>query len=243
MLSTNVKEKMNILLIEFNEILGSFRIQYELIVSLLKKYSLNNTEEILYNFIKHFLRPYLNIFLVKLMDLKNEGKITEVWIFTDSKDHTKSPGYISDIVKNIEQITNTDGLFDNIEIGLETKLLRNYFPLDEYGIILVDSHNKYQNNSNNIVITLPYLVMYSPTTLVQFLRIHLSDERILNNIYIQLIHKYRQDTTYRSSLIKYINKQYLAKCFSRLTQTSITYFPKHDDDTLINLIDIIDKKF
>lgn len=109
--------KKYLIMLDIDETLGEFHLQYEFIATMIENFisSVETKNKLHQELLRtYFIRPDLIEFMRRLKSFVDINPETKIIVFTKNCDDGKYPGYISNLVKNLEIICNCVGLIYKI---------------------------------------------------------------------------------------------------------------------------------
>ena len=245
----------NVLLLDFDETLGSFHICYSYFSYLLEHYGSGviDRQKILSiksHILKYYhIRPGLDIFLKKILDLKKKNKIGAVVIMSRNSDKNNYPGYFSETVKLLMEITNTKSVIDASFTDVSLKDLDAF---EQYGFIkkqinkmfIIDDKCEHVKPLSKCIGISPYITYVTWEVYIQALKNYKVPKEIINKIEKILITNEPNDFNLENPN-SYINQYKHISNFDTLqidlaTKSGFKIL-NSDDNELIRVYDIIDK--
>lgn len=170
--------KKYLIMLDIDETLGEFHLQYEFIATMIEKFISKNIlhQELLKTY---FIRPDLIEFMTRLKSFVDINPETKIIVFTKNCDDGKYPGYISNLVKNLEIICDCVGLIHKIYSTQEQ--YKDMFIIEQDLGISFDKIIVFEDRQENVVHKSKSIVFTNITPYFIYL-----DENNLTNIFSYL---------------------------------------------------------
>ena len=228
----------NILCLDFDETLGSFQFNYSMYSIILNKYVYNNNikNEILKELlINYYMRPGLDIFFQELKKMKDSNMINKILVISRNV-LVYHNNYFKDTINLMEDISNCNGLIDEIRTNISIKnLLKIKKEYNGNKIFIIDDKCEHTIPEENCIKINPYFVYEHYSIFIDILK------RYCSCIPIDLI---------STELETYISKNSIVYQYSQIENIKKLYGPnknnkvkKYDDKELDRVLKIIKEKY
>ena len=240
--------KKYLIMLDIDETLGEFHLQYEFIATMIEKLISNvETKNKLHQDLlrTYFIRPDLIEFMTRLKSFVDINPETKIIVFTKNCDNGKYPGYIINLVENIEIICNCIGLIH--KIYSTQGQYKDMFEIEQdLGIsfdkiiVFEDRQENVVHKSKSIVFTniKPYFIYLDENNLKNiFSKI---EQFVVNkNDFRQLIDNYLKNN---NTNLEYFNSQYSSNPIKNKNPLFNEYKNIHFDVLLKNTL-LLHKKY
>lgn len=234
-------QKGNLLVLDFDETLGSFHINFSVYSKLLALLNIPNANIIRKKLLMYHIRPNLIHFFKELKKLKDENKIHKIDIMSRNSDRTSYGGYFKETIDIIEEITQTPKLIDEIHLNVFNKNLDARYGGKYEKYYIIDDKCEHVNPKEKCIPIEPYVSYIHYSEFINILREVGVDERIIKIIENELI-QYSKNDFDESSMYSYVRQYPQIDEFKRYYEPKPGFPYQHYDDTeLIRVLDIVQK--
>jgi hypothetical protein len=176
----SVETGQTLLLLDLDETLGCFYIQYQIFSTQLVAHPILQEllsdkplqgkllkDTVLRVLARQVLRPGITRLISTINQMKQQGLIDDVKIYTANSDMGKYPGYIDDLTRYISEIAGVSGLITETLTGVSrqgNKQLGEFTALGYTRVYLVDDHPERVNPRSASIPITPYLAYINTTS-------------------------------------------------------------------------------
>ena len=257
------KTEKNLLLLDFDETLGSFNINFSLYSKMLFENASNiektKVDEIKKELLVFHIRPKLKEFFKELKKLKDEKKIHEIFIMSRNSDENNHPNYFTDTIKIIQEMTETPGLIDAIITNIKRKkMLDELYDKKYTKYFIIDDKCEHVDPINKCIPIKPYISCFHYNIFINILKKYNVGLEIISNMEEQLKILYETDfdMSDKTSIISQYHQimnpgkivpvpQELIKAFIETYQPTEEAPFKHnkDDNELMTVLEKVKEKY
>ena len=188
------KTEKNLLLLDFDETLGSFNINFSIYSKMLfEKAKIEKIDDIKKELLVFHIRPKLKEFFNELKKLKDEKKIHKIFIMSRNADKNNHPNYFTDTIRLIQEMTETPGLIDNIITDIRKKMLDELYDKKYTKYFIIDDKCEHVVPINKCISIKPYISCVHYNIFINILKKYHVSPEIISNMEKQLKSLYKTD--------------------------------------------------